>query len=102
MGSGDKAARACTSTAVLVSLQRILGFGRQSSPPGCSDNRTGRKRVCQAPVHHYWPPREVQEEEVTALGIMLGARWEPCRTGGAASVVGGSRIGGCGGIGRGG
>ena len=46
MGQGDKAARACTSKAVVVPLQRIFGFGRHPSPPRCSGNRRGRKRVC--------------------------------------------------------
>ena len=48
--------------------------------------------MCRAHVQHPWPPREVQEE-VTALGIALGARREPCRAGGAAGVGGGSSTG---------
>ena len=99
MGQGDKAARACTSTAVLVPRQRIVDFGRHSNPPGCSDNRRGRTRVCDAHAHHHWPPREVQ---VTALEIPLGARHEPCRTSGGAAGVDCSSTGGCGGIGAGG
>ena len=55
-----------------------------------------------AHVHHHWPPREVQEQ-VTALGVALGAWRESCRAGGAAGVGGGScRTRGCGGVGRGG
>ena len=57
--------------------------------------------MCHAHVHHHWQPREVLEE-VTALGVAMGARREPFRTGGAAGVVGGRSTGGCGGIGRGG
>ena len=64
-----------------------------------ADNRRGRKRVCHAHVHHHWPPREVQEE-VPALGVALGVWREPCRTGGAAGVGGGSSIGACSRIGR--
>ena len=101
MGHGDKAARARTCTALLVPLQRIFGFGGHSSPPGCSGNRRGRERVCHAHVQHHWPPREVQEE-VTALGVALGARREPWRTGGAAGVGGGCSTGACGGFGAGG
>ena len=101
MGQGDKAACACTSTAVLVLIQRTFSFGRHPSHPGYSDNRRGRKRVCHAHVHHHWTPREVQEE-VTALGIALGARREPCCTGGAAGVGGSSSTEGCEGIGCGG
>ena len=71
MAQGDKAARACTCTAVLVPLQRVFGFCRHSSPPGCGGNQKGRKRVCHAHVHHHWPPREVQEE-VAAPGVALG------------------------------
>ena len=56
--------------------------------------------MCHAHVHH-WPLREVREE-VTALGIQLGARREPCRTIGVAGVYGGSSTGGGGGIGLGG
>ena len=97
MGQGDKAARICNSTAVLVPLQRIFGFGRLPSPPGGSNIRRGRKRVWHAHVHHHWLPREVQEE-VTVLGIALEARREPFCTGGAAGVGGGSRTGGCGGV----
>ena len=63
--------------------------------------------MCHAHVHHHWPLQEVQEE-VTALGVALGSRHEPWRTGGTAGVgggrssagVGGGRsTGGCGGIG---
>ena len=50
--------------------------------------------------HHHWPPREV-EEEVTALGVVLGAWRELSRAGGAAGVGGGCRTKGCGGIWRG-
>ena len=57
--------------------------------------------MCHAHVHHDWPPREVQQE-VTALGVALGARREPCRAGGAAGVGAGCSIGGCGGLGAGG
>ena len=86
MGQGDEAARARSCTAVLFPLQRIFGFGRHSSPPGCGGNRRGRKRVCHAHVHHHkWPPREVQED-VTAVGVALGARRELCRAVGAAGV----------------
>ena len=53
MGQGDKTARACTCAAVLVPLQRIFGFRRHSSPPGCGGNRRGRKRVCHAHVRHH-------------------------------------------------
>ena len=97
MGQGDKGARACTCTAVLVPLQRIFGFGRHPSPPGCGGNRRGRKRVSHTHFHHHWPPREVQEE-VTALGVVLGAWREPCCAGGAAGVGGGCRTGVCGGV----
>ena len=64
MGQGNKMARAGTSTAVLVPLQRLFGFGRHPSPPGCSGYRIsrGRKRVCHTHVHHHWLPQEVQEE----------------------------------------
>ena len=102
MGKGDKAARARTCTAVLVPLQRIFGFGRHPSPLGCGGNRRGRKRVSHTHVHHHWPPREVQEQ-VTAVGVALGAWRESCRAGGAAGVGGGCcRARGCGGVGRGG
>ena len=96
MGQGDKAARARTCTAVSFPLQRIFGFGRYPSPPGCGGNRRGRKWVSHAHDHHYWPPREVQEE-VTALGVALGAWRERSRVGGAAGVCGSSRTGGAGG-----
>ena len=101
MGQGDKAARAPTCTAVLVPLQRIFGFGRHPSPPGCGGSRRGRKRACHAHVHHHWPPRDVQEE-VTALGVALGARRKSCRAGGAAGLGGGCSTVGLRGIGRGG
>ena len=54
--------------------------------------------MCQAHVHHHRLPREVQEE-VTALGVALEARREPCRAGG---VGGGCSSGRCGGSWRGG
>ena len=96
MGQGDKAARARTCTAVLVTLQHFFGFGRHPIPPSYGGNRRGRKRVSHTYVHHQWLPREVQEE-VTALGVALGAWREPCRAGGAAGVGGGCRTAVCGG-----
>ena len=57
MGMGDKAARACKSTAVFFPLQRIFGFGRHPSTQGGSDNCRGRKRVWHTHVHHQWPPK---------------------------------------------
>ena len=78
---------ACTCTAVLVPLQHIFGFGRNSSPPTCGGNLRGRKWMCYAHVHNLWPPREVQEE-VTAPGVELVTRQEPCLIGGAAEVGG--------------
>ena len=98
-GQGDKAARARTCTAELVLHQRIFGFSRYPSPPGCGGNRRAIKWVSHTHVHHHWPTREVQEE-VTALGVALGACLKPSRSGGAAGVGGGYRTGGCGGIGR--
>ena len=50
--------------------------------------------MCHAHVQHHKPPGEVQEK-VTALGAVMGARREPCRTGGADGVGGGRRAGGC-------
>ena len=102
MGQGDKAANACTCTATPAPLQCIFCLGRQSCPSGCGGHCSGRKRVCHAHVHHHWPARDPEvQEEVTALGIALGARREPCRTGGAAGVGGGRSTGGYGGIRRG-
>ena len=90
MGQGDKAANACTCTATPAPLQCIFCLGRQSCPSGCGGHCSGRKRVGHAHVHHHWPAREPEvQEEVTALGVALGARREPCRTGGAAGVGGG-------------
>ena len=101
MGPGDKVAHARTCTVLLVTLQCIFGFGRNSSPPGCGGNRRGRKWVYHAHFHHHWPPWEVHEE-ATALGVALGARLEPCRASGAAAAGGGCSTGGAGGLGSGG
>ena len=96
-GQGDKAARARTCMAVLFPLQRVFVFGRHSCPSGRGGNRGGHKRVCHAHIHNHRPPREVQEE-VTALGVALGARRELCRTGAAAGLEGVRSSGGCGGM----
>ena len=101
MGQGDKAARARTCTAVLVPLQYIFGFGSYPSPPGCGSNRRGRKWVSHTHVYHHWPPREVQEE-VTELGVTLGAWREPSRAGGAAAWAAATAPGGAGGLSAGG
>ena len=41
MGQGNKAARACTSAAVLVPLQSIFGCGRHSSPQAAAATLEG-------------------------------------------------------------
>ena len=79
--------RARTSTSVLVPLLQIFHFCRFPSPPSYSDTGKGRKQVFHTHIYNDEPPGKVQQE-VTALGITLGARQEPCRAGEAVGVSG--------------
>ena len=44
VGQGDKVARTCISTVMLVPFPRNLGCGRNPSPPSCSSNRGGQNQ----------------------------------------------------------
>ena len=57
--------------------------------------------MCHTHVHHHRPLLEVLKE-VTALGVALSARHEPCRTGGTLEWAAAAAPGGGGGVGAGG
>jgi len=94
MGQGGNAARACTSTAVLVPIQ--FGFGRHPSPSGCGAARRGRRRVCLSAT----TGRPVRYR---SRSLRWGLRWEhgKCNAVPVAPLgwTAAAAPGGCGGIG---